>query len=91
LLIELRKRGIKAENQVSIKVNYKGHGVGEYVADIVVEQAVILELKTVESLDKSHEAQMLNYLKATGMKIGLLVNFKRQRAQIKRMVLGLEE
>jgi len=91
LLFELRKRGLKAENQVPIKVSYKGHSVGEYVADILVEGAVLLELKTVESLDKAHEAQMLNYLKATGMKIGLLINFKADRAQIKRMVLGLEE
>lgn len=91
LLVELRKRGLKAQNQVPIKVNYKGHAVGGYVADIIVEDVVLLEFKKVESLDKAHEAQRVNYLKATGMNIGLLVNFKAEKAQINRMVLGLEE
>ena len=87
LLIELLKRGLKAENQVPIKVKYKGVEVGEYYADIVVENQVILEIKAVESLQKIHEAQLLNYLKATGYKIGLLVNFKHPKAEVKRFVL----
>ncbi len=65
--------------------------VGEYIADILVERRVIVELKTVEHLDKVHEAQLLNYLKATGIKVGLLVNFKTPKAEIKRMVLNLPE
>ena len=91
LMIELTERGIKAENQVPVRVLYKQKTVGEYFADILVQDTVILELKAVENLSKLHEAQILNYLKATGIKVGLLVNFKHPKAEIKRMVLGLEE
>ena len=91
LLIELRNQGLKAKNQFPIKVFYKESEVGEYFADIVVEDQVIIELKAVEQLQKVHEAQMLNYLNATGYKIGLLVNFTHPKAQIKRMVLNLPE
>ncbi len=91
LLVELKRRGIKAESQVPVKVSYKGSMVGEYVADLLVEKKVIVELKTVERLDRTHEAQLLNYLKATGIQVGLLVNFKHQKADIKRMVLELSE
>lgn len=91
LLIELRARGLKAESQTPINVSYKGNAVGEYFADILVEDMVIIELKTVEHLEKIHEAQLLNYLKATGISVGILVNFKSTKAQIKRMVLNLPE
>lgn len=91
LMIELRERGLKAESQVPIKVFYKDEIVGEYFADILVQDTVILELKAIENLSKVHEAQLLNYLKATGIQVGLLVNFKHPKAEIKRMVLGLEE
>ena len=91
LLIELKRRGLKAESQFPIKVSYKEEIVGEYIADILVEQKVIVELKTVEELEKIHEAQLLNYLKATQIQIGLLVNFKHPKAEIKRMVLDLKE
>jgi GxxExxY protein len=87
LIVELRNSGLKAEAQVPVKVIYKGHSIGEYFADIVVENEVILELKAIESLQKIHEAQLLNYLKATGRKIGLLINFTYPKAQIKRFVL----
>ena len=91
LLIEIRSRGLKAESQVPINVHYKGKLVGEYYADIIVENQVILELKVVEKIEKVHEAQMLNYLKATGIKVGLLVNVTYPKAEIKRMVLDLPE
>jgi GxxExxY protein len=91
LLIELRARGLKADAQAPITVSYKENIVGEYFADILVEDKVIVELKTVERLDKVHEAQLLNYLKATDIKVGLLVNFKNTKAEIKRMVLNLSE
>jgi len=91
LLIEFCDRGLKVENQVPINVKYKGQGVGEYIADLLVEDKVIVELKTVEKLTKLHEAQLLNYLKATGHKVGLLVNFQNEKAEIKRMVLNLPE
>ncbi len=87
LLVELREMGLKAENQVPIIVKYKGNEVGEYFADIVVEDQVILELKAVDALEKIHEAQLLNYLKATGHEIGLLINFTHPKAQIKRYIL----
>ena len=91
LIIEIRKRGFNANNQVPIKVFYKKDLVGEYIADILVENRVIIELKTVENLDSVHEAQLLNYMKATGIQVGLLVNFKHPKAEIKRMVLNLPE
>jgi len=91
LLIELRSRGLKAESQVQIKVLYKEDVVGEYIADILVEESVIVELKTVESLEKIHEAQLLNYLRATGIHLGLLVNFKHPKAEVKRLVHNLPE
>ena len=87
LLVELRRRGLKAESQVPITVKYKDEVVGEYFADIVVEGQVILELKAVEQLQKIHEAQLLNYLKATGYKVGLLINFTHPKAEIKRFVV----
>ena len=87
LMVELKTRALKAENQVPINVDYKGEPVGEYFADIVVEDKVILELKAIDSLQKIHEAQLLNYLKATEYKIGLLVNFTHPKAEIKRFVL----
>jgi GxxExxY protein len=86
LLQELCERGLKAENQVPIQVSYKGTIVGEYFADIVVEDSVIIELKSAKALDRSHEAQVLNYLKATGYAVGLLVNFTHPKAIVKRFV-----
>ncbi len=87
LLIELNEIGLKAEKQVPIRVEYKGNTVGEYFADIIVEGQVILELKAIDSLLKIHEAQMLNYLKATNIKLGLLINFTYPKAEIKRYVV----
>ncbi|MEA3358836.1 MAG: GxxExxY protein [Thermodesulfobacteriota bacterium] len=91
LLIELKRRGITADNQVPIKVIYKENVVGEYIVDMLVEGKIIIELKTVKAIDKIHEAQLLNYLKATGIQVGILVNFKHPKAEIKRMVLDLPE
>ena len=91
LLMELKARGIRAEAQYPIKVRYKDQIVGEYFADLLIEDQVIIELKTVDRIEKIHEAQLLNYLKATGIKVGLLVNFKSTKADIKRFVLDLPE
>jgi GxxExxY protein len=91
LLLELRRRDLKAESQVPINVIYKGDVVGEYLADMLVENRVIIEIKTVENLDKIHEAQLLNYMNATGIQVGILVNFRHPKTQIKRMVLNLPE
>jgi GxxExxY protein len=91
LLHELKNRGLKAIGQAPITVNYKGRCVGEYFADILVEDSVIIELKTAERIEKIHEAQLLNYLKATGIQVGLLVNYRHSKAEIKRLVLDLSE
>ena len=87
LVMELQERGIAVEAQVSFAVKYKGAIVGEYCADLVVENRVIIEVKAVERFHAAHEAQILNYLKATGKKVGLLVNFSHPKATVKRFVL----
>ena len=91
LVYELKNRGLKAIGQAPITVNYKDKCVGEYFADLLVEDSVIIELKTTERIEKIHEAQLLNYLKATGMQVGLLVKFWHLKAEIKRLVLDLPE
>jgi GxxExxY protein len=77
LMIELKRCGIEASQQVPVPVRYEGILVGDYFADIVVERRVICELKANESLSKEHEVQLVNYLAATGLEIGLLINFGR--------------
>jgi GxxExxY protein len=86
LIHELRKAGFNAEQQQPIKVLYDGVIVGDYLADIVVEESVILELKAVRAFDNVHFAQCVNYLRATGMKVCLLINFGRPKVEIKRFV-----
>jgi len=85
LVLELRKDGLHAQPQERITVYYDGEPVGEYAADIVVNEIVIVELKAVRQLLKEHEAQLLNYLKATAIEVGLLLNFG-PRAEVKRKV-----
>ena len=87
LVRELFDRGLKTEEQKEIKVSYKGSLVGSYFADILVDDGIILELKSVESLTGVHEAQLLNYLKGTGLKLGFLINFGKNKVEYKRMVL----
>ena len=86
---ELRKAGLTTECQKAVDVYYDGVIVGQYVADLVVEETVLLEIKAVRALDDVHLAQCLNYLKATGLKIGLLLNFARPRLEVKRVVHNL--
>jgi len=88
LFIELQKQGLRTEQQKPVSVVYGGQVVGEYIADLIVEESVIIELKAVRVLDAVHQAQLLNYLKATGINIGLLLNFGTPRLGIKRMVYG---
>jgi GxxExxY protein len=87
LAFELTRRGIRAETQREIQVFYKGISVGVYFADILVNDEMIIELKATESLSKIHEAQVLNYLKATGKRLGLLINFSKNRLEHKRFVV----
>jgi GxxExxY protein len=83
---ELRSRNLKAEEQKAIKVIYKRAEVGSFFADIVVNDDIIIELKSVEALSGMHEAQLLNYLKATGKKLGFIINFGRTKVECKRMI-----
>ena len=87
LAIELRQSGLKAEQQHPIRVFYKREPVGDFAADLLVDDCVIVELKSAKTLDEVHSAQCMNYLKATGLKVCLLVNFGRPRVDIKRIVL----
>jgi len=89
MVIELRKLGLKVVPQGRIVVYYAGQEVGEYDADLLVEDAVIVELKATRALAPEHEAQLLNYLKATPYEVGLLLNFG-PRPQIKRKVYDNE-
>jgi GxxExxY protein len=86
LIHELRKAGLNAGQQQPIKVLYDGVIVGDYFADIVVEESVIVELKAVKTFDNIHFAQCVNYLRATGMRVCLLINFGRTKVEIKRFV-----
>ena len=82
LLIEIRKHGIECEAEVPFSVLYDGISVGDYKADIIVEERLVLELKAVEALQKVHEVQLVNYLTATGIDDGLLINFGSQKIGI---------
>ena len=84
LLIELHDCGLKAETEVPIIVHYKGHVVGDFRADIIVEGCVIVELKSVARILNTHETQLVNYLVATNIDNGLLINFGGEKLDIKR-------
>jgi GxxExxY protein len=78
LVIELGKMGLTCVAQHPLTVYYDGHTVGEYYADLVIENTIIVELKAVEELSKAHEAQLVNYLRATRIEVGLLFNFGKK-------------
>ena len=82
LLVELRNRGLLAEEEVAIAVSYKGVTVGDFRADILVEKSVILELKAVREIAPVHEAQLVNYLIATGIDYGYLINYGGEKFRI---------
>jgi GxxExxY protein len=90
LLRELTLRGIQATAQASFAIDYKGHHIGEYYSDILVEGVLVIELKCVERLANEHTAQCLNYLRASGRSVCLLVNFQRPRAEWRRIVNGYQ-
>lgn len=89
ILIELRKMGVEVVNQYMIKVFYDGIEVGNYFADLFVENSVIVEIKAAEGLIEEHEAQLVNYLKATNIEVGLLLNFGK-KPSFKRKVFSNE-
>ena len=86
LYFELQDLGLKCEPQKNIDVYYRGRKVGDYIADFVIEDKVILELKAVKELKEEHEIQLLNYLTATRIEVGLLLNFG-PRPEIKRLIM----
>lgn len=89
LAYELRDAGLLVEQQHEIAVHYRGAVIGAYTADLLVENCVLVELKAIKALDTIHEAQCMNYLKATRLSLCLLLNFGRPRVEIKRWVNGL--
>ena len=86
LAIELRRAGLRLEQQKPIQVRYKGELVGEYILDLLVEGVVIIEVKALDALDNAHSAQCLNYLKATENRVCLLFNFGQPKVQLRRFV-----
>lgn len=89
MVIGLRDAGIKAAEQASIMVRFRGELIGDFRADLLIEDLVIVELKAASGLEPAHEAQLLNYLRATDIEVGLLLNFG-QKPQFKRLVFGDE-
>ena len=87
LMILFEREGISAKQQAPADVYFQNKVVGQYFADILVDNKLILELKVVEVISNVHKAQVLNYLRATGMKLGLILNFAKPRLEYKRLVL----
>ena len=90
LLIELEYTGLEVKSQHPIQINYRGQVVGDFIVDVLVQDKVLIELKSVKSLKKIHEAQLVNYLVSTGIEVGLLVNFAEEKVEIKRKVRKLD-
>ena len=91
MLIELRKAGLKAESQKHLTVCYENEIVGEFIADIIVNDTVILELKSAKQIIKAHEVQLVNYLVATGKPVGLILNFSENKVKVKRKIKDLDK
>jgi len=85
MVLELRKMGLQAVSEKPVSVCYDGQRIGEYFADIIVDEKVILEIKAVEAVNRAHEAQLVNYLKATNIDVGLLLNFGKS-LEVKRKI-----
>lgn len=83
--VELKHRNLEAELETPIKVEFKGYIIGDYFADLFVEKKVIVELKVAEKYNPKDEAQLINELKATGIRVGLLINFGKERVEFKRL------
>jgi GxxExxY protein len=86
MVIEIRQRGLRVEQQHLLTIHYRGRPVGEYAADLLVEDTVLVELKACRALDDIHVAQCLNYLKASGKPVCLLINFGTPKVQIRRIL-----
>jgi len=86
LKFELEQTGLKVEQQIAIETFYKGQVVGNYITDLYIDGKILIELKAEAHLNQAHESQLLNYLKATGIKVGYLINFGKQKLEFKRLV-----
>lgn len=91
MMIELERNGLRAVSQQPVKAEYEGVVVGDFIADIVVEDTLIVELKSIRRLNHIHEAQLVNYLVITGKPLGLLINFGEERVEVKRKVRVLSQ
>jgi len=89
LAVELEESGLKCTVEAPLSVSYHGRTVGEYFADIVVDDKIIVEIKAVNKLESLHEVQLVNYLKATGLNVALLINFGRS-VEVKRRIFGFD-
>jgi len=87
LMVLFRREGIEAKQQSPIKVYFEDEIVGDYFADILVEDKIIIELKAAENISSAHIAQTLNYLKATGLRLAIILNFGKEKLESKRIVL----
>jgi GxxExxY protein len=88
--IALRSGGLSVQREVPIPVYFRGNDVGQFKADLVVEGSILVELKAVQNLDRSHEAQVMNYLRGTKLEVGLLLNFGGSKPQFRRFAFGNE-
>jgi len=86
MVVELSKAGLNVAQQAAMQVTYNDTVVGEYFADLIVENKIILELKAISHILPVHEVQLVNYLKATGVEVGLLINFAKERVEIRRKI-----
>ncbi len=86
MVVEISHRRLSVKQQEPVQVRYRGVIVGDYVADLLVEDEVLVELKAVQELNEIHEAQCLNYLRATGKRVCLLINFGKKKVEVKRLV-----
>ena len=86
LCIELRRRGVSYQQQMPLQVRYEGLVVGDYIPDVIVEDSVIVEIKAVAAIERPHRQQCLNYVRASGLRLGLLLNFGRAHLEVGRVV-----
>jgi len=91
LCMELAARGIEFARQVVLEVRYKGQVAGSFVADLVVARSLLVEIKAVRCFAPEHEAQVINYLRATGLHVALLMNFGSPRLQVRRLVFAHDD
>ena len=90
MLVALEQKGLEAQSQRPIEVRFRGRSVGEFYADLFIEEKVIVELKAVKTIAPEHQAQIINYLNATGIEVGLLINFGSPKLEYKRFTRNQE-